>query len=830
MYWLTGSLKGHSFFDTYSKSNHPVMLRSYFTVAFRNLRRHKAFSFLNIVGLSVGMAVALLNGLWVWDELTFNQYHRNYHRIAQVTERGMGEEGKRYSQTALPYPLGNELKTTYGRHFKHVVVARRAEAYVLTAGEVKLSRKGMFMEAAAPEMFSLKMLKGTWAGLKDPHSVMLSASTARALFGEKDPLHEPVRINTEMDAIVTGVYEDLPRNTAFHEVQFLGPFDLWAMANPWAKEKKWDNSFLEIYAQLAPQADFKQVSALIKDLEMNQIKHLVGRQEQVALQVARQLQISLLPMSKWHLEGGQDPDDQAALRMVWLVGLIGGFVLLLACINFMNLSTARSEKRAKEVGIRKTIGSLRSQLVGQFLGESLLMALLAFSLALWLTTLALPWFNALAAKQMPMPWNVPYFWLLGFAFVLLTGLIAGSYPAFYLSSFQPVQVLKGTFRVGRLAALPRKVLVVLQFTVSITLMISTLVVYRQIEHAKNRPVGYSREGLLLMEKHTADFNGKYEVLRRELKNTGVVLEMAESKSSVTRMRGYNGGFTWNGQSLDRLQNPATQKVTAEYGKTVGWQFVAGRDFSRDLSSDSSGIVINESFASRFGQKNPVGEVITWAPGGQPAKVYTVLGVVKDMVIFSPYEPTMPIIYFVQGDGSANWINIRLDPKVSAARALPKIEAVFRKIIPSVPFDYQFADQQYALKFAAEERIGKLAGCVASLAIFISCLGLFGLASFFAEQRTKEMGIRKVLGASVYNLWQLLSKDFIYLVLLSLLISGPLAWYLLNNWLQQYTYRTEISGWIFALSGTAALVISLLTVSFQTIKAALANPVKSLRTE
>ena len=295
------------------------------------------------------------------------------------------------------------------------------------------------------------------------------------------------------------------------------------------------------------------------------------------------------------------------------------------------------------------------------------------------------------------------------------------------------------------------------------------------------------------------------------------------------MRGYNGGFSWNGQSLDRLQNPATQKVTAEYGKTVGWQFVAGRDFARDLSSDSSGIVINESFASRFGQKNLVGEVITWAPGGKPAKAYTVLGVVKDMIIFSPYEPTMPIVYFLEGD-AANWINVRMDPKVSAAQALPKIEAVFKKIVPSVPFDYQFADQQYALKFATEERVGKLAGFFASLAIFISCLSLFGLASFFAEQRTKEIGIRKVLGASVYNLWQLLSKDFIYLVLLSLLISGPLAWYLLNNWLQQYTYRTEISWWLFALSGTAALAISLLTVSFQTIKAAVTNPVKSLRTE
>lgn len=800
------------------------MLRSYLTIGFRNLLRHKAFSFINVVGLSVGMAVALLNGLWVWDELSFNQYHQNYDRVAQVTERGIREEGKRYSQVSLPYPLGIELKTSYGRHFKHVAIARRAEDYVVTAGEVKLSRKGMFVEAPAPEMFSLKMLKGTRAGLNDLHSVMLSASTARALFGEKDPLNKQVRINANMEAIVTGVYEDLPRNTTFHEVQFFGPFDLWTLANPWVKEQKWDNWFLEIYAQLPSEADFERVSALIKDAELNQIRNLADRKDQVA----RQPQIYLLPMSKWHLEGGEDPDDQAPLRMVWLVGLIGGFVLLLACINFMNLSTARSEKRAREVGIRKTIGSLRSQLVGQFLGESLLMAVLAFGLSLWLTVLALPWFNDIAAKEMRMPWSQPYFWLFSIAFILLTGLVAGSYPAFYLSSFQPVKVLKGTFRVGRLAAVPRKVLVVLQFTVSITLMISTLIVYRQIEHAKDRPVGYSREGLLLMEKHTADFNGKYEILRNELLKTGVVYEMAESRSSVTNMRGYNGGFSWKGTSLDRLQNPATQDVTAEYGKTVGWQFVAGRDFSPELSSDSSGIVINESFAHRFGIPNPVGEVITWSPNWRTAESYTVLGVVKDMVIFSPYEPTIPIVYFLEG--AANWINIRIHPKVSAAQALPKIEAVFKKIAPSVPFDYQFADEQYALKFVAEERIGKLAGIFASLAIFISCLGLFGLASFVAEQRTKEIGIRKVLGASVYNLWQLLSKDFVYLVVLSLLISVPLAWYFLSNWLEQYAYRTEITWWIFVLAGSSALIIALLTVSFQAIKAALANPVKSLRTE
>ncbi len=637
-----------------------------------------------------------------------------------------------------------------------------------------------------------------------------------------------VRINTEMNAKVTGVYQDLPHNSEFHEVKFLAPFDLWTSVNPWVREQQWDNWFLSIYAQLPPDADgrqssFDQVSALIKDAELNQIKHLADRKEQVA----RQPQIYLLPMSKWHLYGNYYLDDQGAVQMVWLIGLIGFFVLLLACVNFMNLSTARSSTRAKEVGIRKAIGSRRAQLVQQFFSESLLVVLLAFVLAVSLASLSLPWFNDLSAKHMRLPWTNPYFWLLSLVFILLTGLVAGSYPALYLSSFQPVKVLKGTFRVGRLAAVPRQVLVVMQFTVSVTLIISTLIVYRQVEHAKNRPVGYSREGLLLIEKKTADFGGKYERLRSELQHTGVVYEVAESRSSVTNITMWNGGFSWQGKDLDLTRGCGTLSVTPEYGRTVGWQFVAGRDFSRGLTSDSSGLVVNESFAKLIGL-NAVGESVTWVTNWRKAKTYTILGVVQDMVALSPYEPTIPTVFFLEN--SHDWINIRLNPQVSAAAALPKIQAVFKKLIPSAPFDYQFADQAYALKFAAEERIGKLAAFFASLTIFISCLGLFGLASFTAEQRTKEIGIRKVLGASVLNLWTLLSKDFVFLVIIAFLIATPVANYCLSNWLQKYEYRTEISWWIFAWAGLAALVITLVTVSFQAVKAALSNPVKSLRTE
>ncbi|AQG79417.1 ABC transporter permease [Spirosoma montaniterrae] len=800
------------------------MLRNYFKIAWRNLLRNKTYSFINIGGLAVGMAVAILIGLWIYDELSFNKYHQNYDRIAQVREHGIREDGKHYSNTSLPYPLATELKTSYQRFFKHILIANDPGEYILTTGETKLTQKGQFIEAGAPEMLTLTMLKGSWAGLTDPHSILLSASAATALFGDADPIDKPVKINADMEAKVTGVYLDLPHNSEFHPIKFFAPFDLWTSANPWVREQQWNNWFLSVYAQVQTNVDFDKVSAIIKDIEINQIKNLKDRQEQVA----RQPQIALLPMSRWHLYGSYYVDDNGPVQMVWLIGLIGAFVLLLACINFMNLSTARSVKRAQEVGIRKAVGSLRGQLMSQFFSESFLVVLLAFMLSLSLVGISLPWFNDIAAKQLTVPWTASPFWLACVLFVLATGFLAGSYPAFYLSSFQPVKVLKGVVIQGRFAALPRKLLIVLQFTVSVTLIIVTLLVYRQIQHAKNRPIGYDKAGLVMVEKKTADFNDKQQLLRSELKNTGVVVEVAESRSSPTGITMWNGGFSRKGIAFDCPNGCGTLPVSPEYGQTVGWQFVAGRDFSKALATDSLGFIINESFAKLLELKTPVGEQVTWGPGQRLPKTYTVLGVVKDMVALSPYKPTIPTVFFLEDN--YNWINIRLNPAISASEALPKIEAVFKKIIPTAPFDYKFADQEYAAKFAAEERIGNLALVFTVLAVLISCLGLFGLASFMAEARTKEIGVRKVLGASVLNLWGLLSKDFVILVIISFFIATPIAYYFLSNWLQKYEYRTELSWWIFAVSGAGALVITLLTISFQSVKAALMNPVKSLRTE
>ena len=452
------------------------------------------------------------------------------------------------------------------------------------------------------------------------------------------------------------------------------------------------------------------------------------------------------------------------------------------------------------------------------------MVTFAFVVALLLVQLSLPWFNEVADKKMSVLWSNPIFWLLGLGFTMLTGIIAGSYPAVYLSSFEPVKVLKGTFRVGRFASVPRKVLVVLQFTVSVTLIIGTIIVYRQIQFSKNRPIGYSRDGLMMIQMKSPDFYGKFDVLRTELKNAGAIVELAESSSPLTAVWSNNGGLTWQGKDPNLDADFATIWVTHEFGKTVGWQFKEGRDLSRAFSTDSSALVINEAAVKFMGIKNPVGTVVRWGD-----KDYKVIGVIKDMLMDSPYEPVKQSIYLLSYE-NVNWINLKLNPSKSASESIAKIESVFKKLIPSAPFDYKFADSEFAAKFKTEERIGKLATFFAVLAIFISCLGLFGLASFVAEQRTKEIGIRKVLGASVANLWQMLSKDFVLLVIISCFIATPIAYYFMNEWLQKYDYRSEIAWWVFAASGMGALVITLLTVSYQAIRAALMNPVKSLKTE
>lgn len=766
----------------------------------------------------MGMAVTMLIGLWVYDELSFNTYYDNYEKIAQVS-RIENWNGQKEVSTVQVTGLGTLLKNEYASHFENVAMVRaRTEERVLAFGEKKLTQSGYFMQAEGADMLSLNMIEGTRKGLKDMKTIFLSESLAKKIFGDADPLNQVVTMDAKWDLEVTGVYEDLPTNSTFNDASYFAPLDLYI--DGWGSLDAWDNYFVYVFVQLYPDGNFEKTSQVIKEA---MLAHLSPEGKE------RNPEVFLHPMSQWHLNAEFEngvPVTSKRMMTLWYYGAIGVFVLLLACINFMNLSTARSEKRAKEVGIRKSIGSRRGQLIQQFFGETLLVAGIAAFIALVVGQFSLPWFNSVSDKNISLPVANPFFWLGIIGFTLFTGLLAGSYPALYLSSFNAIKVLKGSFKAGSLAMIPRRVLVVVQFTVSITLTIGTIVVYQQIQFAKNRPIGYSRANLIGMRTASPEFRGQYQTLQNELKNTGVVEEIAEANYSIIDTRGWNGGFSWHDKKYTSTFN--TIFVTHEYGKTIGWEFLEGRDFSREFPTDLSGIIINESALKILELENPVGETLNWSSGNNRGD-FKILGVVKDMVKGSPYEPTDPSIIFLSED-DLQWLYIKIKPTVSPHVALPQIKNVLASIVPSAPFDYSFADEAYGAKFKAEEQIGELATLFSGLALLISCLGLFGLASFMAEQRTKEIGIRKIMGASVANLWGMLSKDFVVLVLVSCGLAIPISFYFMDSWLGQYDYRTEISWNIFAITGLGALVVTLLTVSFQAVKAAVVNPVKSLKTE
>jgi len=787
-----------------------VVIKNYFKIAFRNLLKSKVYSSINIIGLATGMAVALLIGLWIWDELSFDHYHDNHSRLARLmTTQTFDDETGTYPNICVP--LEEELRSKHPSDYKRLSLIWNS-TNILAVGDKKISQPGIWSQSDLPEMLTLKMNKGSRAAFNDPSAILLSQSTATALFGNDDPVNKTIRVDNKTDMKVAGVYEDLPKNTTLYGTKFLLPW--YNKANRWnTQTDAWDNHGCELIVEVNDGVDFNKAGEKIK--KVTQEHGYTGSNEL----------LSLHPMDNWHLFSEFKNGKQAGgrIQFVWLFGIVGIFILLLACINFMNLSTARSEKRAKEVGIRKAIGSMRRQLISQFLSESLLISFLALLFAISLVQLSISFFNSISDKNMSIPWTTPLFWLITIGFTFITGIISGSYPAFYLSGFNPVKVLKGTFRVGRFAVLPRKVLVVVQFTVSITLIIGTIIVYRQVQFAKNRPVGYIREGLISIVMNTPELFDHYDALRSDLIQTGAVDNMAESNSTVTEIWSNNNGVEWEGKDPNSDPLFGTIAVTQDFGKTVGWKITEGRDFSRDFN-DTGAFILNESAVKITGLKNPIGKKMKWAN-----KEHIVTGVIKDMVMESPFKPTIPTIFHMSPDW-VNLITVKIKSGVSLRDALAKIETVFKKYNPGSPFGYKFIDEEYAQKFSDEERIGNLATFFAILAIFISCLGLFGLASFVAEQRTKEIGIRKVVGASVFNLWQMLSKDFVGLVMLSCFIAIPIAWYFLHGWLQKYDYRTEISWWIFAAAGMGALVITLLTVSFQAIKAAIANPVKSLRTE
>ncbi|MGE5943919.1 MAG: FtsX-like permease family protein, partial [Flavobacteriales bacterium] len=674
----------------------------------------------------------------------------------------------------------------------------------------------------------LNMISGTRKGLKEMNSILLSQSVSEIIFGNQDPVGKTLRLNDTNDIKVTGVYKDLPESSSFKELGFILPWALYVSQNWYVKEllessNPWfAGGNTRAYVQLSENTNIDEVSSKIENIIIDNGEESVKRDYNP--------KVFLHPMSKWHLYGEFENGVNVGGRIddLWLFGIIGFFVLLLACINFINLSTARSEKRAKEVGVRKAIGSNRYQLINQFFSESILVSIMAFIFSTLLVFLILPYFNSIMNSHIAMPWSNLMFWTFGILYSLFIGFLAGFYPALYLSSFKAVEVLKGVFKIGQKALLPRQVLVVSQFTVSTILIIGTIVVFQQIKHAENRPMGYDKNGLITVST-TKETHRDLEAIRETLINNGTIIDIAESQNLITNEWMSFGGFDWDGKDSNLMGNFHIGSVNYNYGKTIGWKIKEGRDFSRRFGADSIQLILNESAVAFMGLKDPVGKKLR--NPGEPTSVITIVGVVEDLLIESPYEPVKPYIFAnTKADDQLNEFLIKLNPEKSVKESLAKIEALFKTYNPSRPFEAKFVDEAFAQKFDTEKRISQLVTLLAILAIFISCLGLFGLASYVAEQRTKEIGIRKVLGASIMTLWQMLSKEFIWLVFVSCFIAIPIAYYFMDKWLQNYAYRTNLSWWIFCIAGVGALFMTLLIVSFQTIKAAASNPIKSLRTE
>jgi ABC-type antimicrobial peptide transport system permease subunit len=802
-----------------------AMIQNYLKIAWRNLLKNKMYGLINMGGLAMGMAVAMLMGLWVYDEVSYNRSHESYEHIAQVYRRNTEPlEQKTDSYFGMPQPVARVLAQKYGHLFKHVILLWWDASYTLRVGENSFAKTGQFIEDGVIDMFSLKMINGNAESLKDPRAIIVSESTAKSLFGDKDPINQSVSVNNNLGVTVTGVYADIASNSIFSQIQFFGNLDGLKVTNEnlKANENNWGNAGCRIFVQTADHVSIEQANAAIADL------YLKDTPEDVALHSKKyNTTLWLHHMKDWYLKTELKDGKPAGGRItfVWLFAIIGVFVLFLACINFVNLSTARNEKKAKEVGIRKAIGSMRSQLVSQFLSEAFLVVFLALVIALILVTVTLSPFNALAEKSISLPYKNIYFWIAIFIFLTVTVFLSGLYPAFYLSSFRPVKALKGSPRLGKSTALSRRILVVTQVTVSIVLIIGTIVVYQQIQYAQDRPVGYEREGLVQIS-NDADFEKNKWVMKDELLAAGAAEHVGFSSSPVTAIWDNWGGFTWKGKNPDAESNFTVTFVDEDYGKTIQWNLLQGRDFSRDFGTDRDAVIINKAAANYLGLENPVGEFITQRSNNRQRQI---IGVVDDVVMASPYEPVRPGFYWLDKNNLGQML-IKLPPGVSVGDALEKIKSIQSELAPSSPFVYSFVDKEYDKKFKSEQRIGKLALVFAIMAIFLSCLGLFGLASFVAEQKTKEIGVRKVVGASIFNIWSLLSKEFIALVLISFVLAIPVAYYYLNRWLSTYTYHTDINPLVFIYAAGGVLVITLLTVSFHSIKAAIANPVKSLRSE
>lgn len=784
------------------------MIKNFLKIAWRNLFKNRGFSVTNILGLTIGITCTILIFLWVQDERAYDKFHNNYNNIYQVIAH-RNFNNQIFTDRNMVMPLAKSLKDV-SPQIKNAVVTTHRQSHVLTYGDAKLKKQGYFVSEHFFDMFSWKFIKGNAAtAIPDAYSIVLTQSAAKALFGNSDPINKVVKIDNNYDVKVTAIIEDIPGNSSL-QFDFINMFNYSGDSEKRAMTN-WQNSSWNVYVQMIPGANMQTL-----DKTVNDIKHQHDPNDKMSTYLT-------FPMSKWRLYSDfkDGKNTGGMIEYVRLFTIIALIILLIACINFMNLSTARSEKRAKEVGVRKTLGSGKKQLILQFFCESIILAFIAFVFSVGAVYLLLPFFNALVDKNLALNIARPLFWLGALAIILFTGLVAGSYPALYLSSFNPINVLKGTFISGAKAVLPRRILVVAQFIISILLISATIIVYQQIQHVKHRDIGYNPDNLIMVPS-SPDIRKNFSVIKQELQKTGLINAVTQTSSPITDIWWRSPAPDWEGKPADGEIIMAGITTDIDFTKTMGIKVLKGKDFS-GTPSDSSAMLLNKAAVEAMGLKNPIGMQMKY---GQS---YTVIGVTDNVVMGSPYQAVDPMMVFYDPKNS-NSISVRLNNATHLQKSLQAIETIFRKYNPAYPFEYQFVDQEFGKKFLTEDLISRITNIFAGLAIFICCIGLAGLASFTIQKRIREIGIRKVLGATVQQLLMLISKEFLKLVLIAFVIAVPLTWWFMNNWLEKYPYRVNISIWLFGAVGIIILLLTLVVVSLNTMKAAVANPVKSLRTE
>ncbi len=785
------------------------MIKNYFKTTLRSLLKNKGYSFLNITGLAIGIACASLIFLWVQDELTFNDSFKKKDYIYNIYEN-QTYNGKVSTFHATPGLMAKAIKAEIPG-IKNAARIDGINDMVFALGDKVINEKGTY---ADPELFSILKLPFVYGNalgaFKQLHAVAINETMAKKFFGDVNPVGKALKMNNEQDFTVSAVFKDLPKNSTF-QFHWLAPMENIAHKHPWMQD--WSANWARTYVELEPSAN---VNAVNKKLAT----YLSTKKTN------NTTQCFLFAMNNWNLHDNFTDGKMEGGRITYvrLFAIIAFIILIIACINFMNLSTARSEQRAKEVGVRKVMGAGKSKLIGQFMGEAVIMAFIAVFVSIVLIYLALPVFNNLVQKELAInifaPSQLTYLIAIG----LITGLLAGSYPAFYLSSFNPIAVLKNIkIKSNTSSGLIRQSLVVIQFSASIILIIGTVIIYQQIQHVKDRQLGFNKNNLIYINTQ-GKLAGHFESVYNDLKKSGIVEDAALSEDPALQIGSSSDNYSWDGK--DPSKNPliSWENVSAQFVSTMGMKLAEGRNFYTNSSLDSNNVIINEAFAKQMGKQGHAGGIIHSGVSN-----LQIVGIVKDILYNDMYTSSAPFIFFNHPDDTYI-LSIRFKQNVNIQDALVKVASIMKADNPGYPFEYKFIDDDFNQLFKTETLTGTLAGVFAGLAIFISCLGLFGLAAYTAERRIKEIGIRKVLGASVAGLTGLLSKDFLRLVAISCFIAFPVAWWALNNWLQSYQYRVNIHWWVFASAGIVAIIIALATVSFQAIKAALANPVKSLRSE